>query len=175
MEPTELASFFPALVGEPVVLLGLTEDQPGISDDCEVNLGRMAGAVLDDFKVRGEREPVAVPGAEPVQCEDGHVPVEFQGFPHGMVEVVVPLWFADRLVPASLFEEVVLVASIASKGLPDVVNGVPVEPVAADAAKDEAAAQDPEAKKPVEFRPGPSLVEAEQILGVLGCYVGETD
>ena len=95
------------------------------------------------------------------------MPVEFQGFPHGVVEVVVPLWFADRLVPAGLFEEVVLVASIASKGLPDVVDGVPVEPVAADAAQDEAAAQDPEAKKPVEFRPGPGLVKAEQILGVL--------
>ena len=158
MEPAELALFVPALVGEPVVLLGLAEDQPTISDDREVDLGRMSGAVLDDFKVRGEREPVAMPGAEPVKRENGHVPVEFQGLPHSVVEVVIPLWFADRIAPAGLFEEVVPVASNASEGLPDVVDGVPVEPVAAGAAQDKAAAQDPEAEKPVASAVG---VEAE--------------
>lgn len=126
------------------------------------------------FEVRGEREAVAVPGAESVQCEDGYVPVEFQGFSHGMVEVVVPLGFADRIAPAGLFEEVVLVASIASERLPDVVDGVPVEPVAAGAAQHEAAAQDPEAEKPVEFRPGPGLVEAKQVLGIPGCYIWQS-
>ena len=31
----------------------LTEDSPNIGDGGEVDLGRMAGAVFDDFKVRG--------------------------------------------------------------------------------------------------------------------------
>jgi hypothetical protein len=94
------------------------------------------------------------------------MPVQFQGFPHSVVEVVVPLWFADRIASAGLLKEVVLIASVASEGLPDVVEGIPVEPVAAGVSQDEAGAQDPEAEKPVEVRPGPSLVKAEQIPSV---------
>ncbi len=77
------------------------------------------------------------------------------------------------MAPAGLFEKIVPVASNTLEGLPDVVDGVPVEPVAAGAAQDKATAQDPEAKKPVEFCPGPGLVQAEQVLGVPGCYIGK--
>ena len=45
----------------------------------------MASAVLDELEVGGEGEAVAVPGAEPVQGEDAHVPVESQGLPYRVV------------------------------------------------------------------------------------------
>jgi len=41
----------------------------------------VASAVLDELEVGGEGEAVAVPGAEPVQGEDGHVPRRVAGPP----------------------------------------------------------------------------------------------
>jgi len=90
-----------------------------------------------------------------------------------VVEVVIPVRFTDGVAPARLFEEVAVGASITPKRLPDVVDGVPVEPIAAGAAENQAAAEDSEPEKPIEFRPSRSLIETEQALGVAYRHVGD--
>jgi hypothetical protein len=66
-----------------------------------IDLGRVASAVFDELEVGGEGEAVAVPGAELVQGEDGHVPVESQGLPYRVVPTAKAQSAAGPDAPAS--------------------------------------------------------------------------